>query len=552
LSTLSRTARRVVVLLAVACVHSAPAQLLSVTARDSASLTPLRGSVVLLLDSTGSVVARSLTGSSGQAQIPLLTTARRVRVLRIGYSPHEAPVPASADGIARLELVMSRLATLLTPVRIVGNSRCPRRPDVASALGLWEQARAGIIASLMAREVVPAAMKRLRIRRATDVGHDRVIAQWVTIDSTERTGIPFHAVRSTADFVTKGFAVDSAGRRSLLAPDIDVLIDDAFLLGYCLRLVPPDVTRPKDVGLGFAAAATSRGRVDIQGVLWVDTAARALGDIEYRYVSAGAVNHRQSDAELSFHTMANGLTLIDRWSIRVVGLFADTLAGTVPRDGEADVRETGGELAMARWPDGTAWHASLGTLRVHAVDWQGNPAGGTRLRLSHTDYQAITDSSGNLEMADLAPGPYAAVVADPALTSIDLALDTPIRFTAVRDSIVHDTLTVPTAEDFVAAACLSDRSVTMPLSGSAWVLLRASAADGRPMPRLVMTMSALTSPNTWTEIATGRLGTNGLAAFCKAAIGSTVRFEIRRNGSPPFVLIRELTQKVTIIPIRLP
>src|SRR5690606_13421338 len=114
--------------------------------------------------------------------------------------------------------------------------------------------------------------------------------------------------------------------------------------------------------------------VDIEGTVWVDTVARALRDIEFRYVGL----HRELQAfdpggHIGLAAMTNGMVLIDRWSLRLVGVTQDTVRSPAAiRNPRPVVRnlfhlsESGGELAAARWPGGHAYDAALGALHVRA------------------------------------------------------------------------------------------------------------------------------------------------------------------------------------------
>src|SRR5258705_5466971 len=140
--------------------------------------------------------------------------------------------------------------------------------------------------------------------------------------------------------------------------------------------------------------------------------------------------------------MANGITLTDRWSMRLVSgrrvLDGATLTSTGEVLGARTSRlyatEVGGELAHATWPDGYTWTAPLGTLRLQTVTRRGRPAPGTVVRLDGTDYQATADTAGLLELTGLLPGPYTASILDPRLGALGVSLATPLRFIAVRDS----------------------------------------------------------------------------------------------------------------------
>ena len=95
---------------------------------------------------------------------------------------------------------------------------------------------------------------------------------------------------------------------------IETLIDDAFAQRYCVRITPPDRTRPDHVGLGFEPVDREDGRIDMVGTVWVDTLSRVLQDLTFRYVGLD----RQTSAlgpegRLTFRELPNGVVIIDQW-----------------------------------------------------------------------------------------------------------------------------------------------------------------------------------------------------------------------------------------------
>ncbi|HEV8409521.1 MAG TPA: carboxypeptidase-like regulatory domain-containing protein, partial [Gemmatimonadaceae bacterium] len=329
-----------------------------------------------------------------------------------------------------------------TAVHVRDESNCPKRSDRAAALGLWEQVRAGLLATVVSRESNPASVRLLEFEREM-AGHDDEITKLtVRADSATGTAKSFDSAHSATDFVHNGFSTDSDGTRLLFGPDADVLLDDSFAAAYCFQLAAAVASRPKQVGLAFAAASRLRDRVDIDGTLWVDTSARALREIEYRYRGLpGNTDAFHPGGQISFHQTANGSVMIDRWLIRSLGSVRehDLINGRVVETVRLYPHEAGGELASAAWPDGTMWRASLGTLHIHAES-RGKAAGGYEISLPGTHYRATTDANGDAEIRDLIPGPYTVEVADLATPPAPVRLQKPLTFVAFRDSVLRATI----------------------------------------------------------------------------------------------------------------
>src|ERR1051325_5905442 len=254
--------------------------------RNSTSRQPIPGAVLMLLDQSGAVLGRNITNERGEYRIVLSTGMQRMRVVRIGFRPKEVPLPSAsgAHEAVELDVVMRALPTLLEPVRVLAGAHCPRRSDEATTFALLEQVRAGLLSIVVARAANPAALVRLTFERAMDASGDRIANQTVRIDSTESATTSFNAAHTATDFIQRGFMTDSAKQQVFFAPDAEVLLDEGFAAGYCFRIIDPDRRRPNQIGLGFSAGDRRRNRVDIEGTLWVDTVARALRDIERRYV----------------------------------------------------------------------------------------------------------------------------------------------------------------------------------------------------------------------------------------------------------------------------
>jgi hypothetical protein len=309
-----------------------------------------------------------------------------------------------------------------------------------------------------------------------------------------------------------------------------VLLDPRFADSYCFRIHNPEPARPNQIGLSFASPSRRPARVDIDGTLWIDTLARVLRDIEYRYVGLGRmIEAVRPGGQTFFRQMPNGVVLIDRWSLRGVRRDIDTVQGDETLISPRQIRthfsaaETGGELAEATWPDGASWHASLGKLVVHAADPRRRLANGTTVRLVGTDYSATVDSVGSFQISNLVPGPYALSIVDPRLLPLGIDVPTSFKFTAARDSIVERFINLPTAEDFVAYRCVEARQYDV--AARVYLFGRATTADGRPVEDAIISVLRDFGAGDWRPIPTrARTDAEGFFQLCAAELepGETV------------------------------
>jgi hypothetical protein len=429
---------------------AAVAQNLTGRVSDSLSGQALSGAVVIVLDAQGASLLRRVTDEFGRYRFDLPRQAARVEVRRIGFRPANANVSPSGDDRS-LDFRLMRVPSLLEPVRVLDNASCPRRRDRQAAFALWDQMRSALLATIAERDFDPPVVQRLAYDRVLD-DRDRIAKQSVRADSAT-AGRAFSAVRSAAGFATNGFVADSGSSRVFLGPDADALVDDEFLRSYCLSIAAANADHPGRVGLAFEPARRVLRRIDIAGVVWIDTVRRSVDELEFRY--RGLESYEMAlrpGGWISFRTMANGVPFIDRWYLRVV-VPPDKIAerGYVPR-WRLEVHEGGGEMAAARWTNGAQWRAQLGTVQGRLLR-SGKPLANTGVRLAESPYRAVSDSAGFFRIDRLLPGPYDITVEDDLLQPVGVAMATSRAFVAARDSTADIDVDAPTLNDFVRAQC---------------------------------------------------------------------------------------------------
>jgi hypothetical protein len=528
--------------------------------RDSTSQLAIAGAVISTLDSAGRAGARVLSNERGVFRVFATSPAVRLRVVRLGFRPVELQIPRGGAEV-EVNVAMTRIPYGLQPVRVTGGQRCPRRSDRAVALALFEQAQDGLLATVVARSSKGARMKRLTIERVHDGASERLRRHKVLIDTAANSIASYIAAHSAVDFVKDGFSTDSSEGVTFFAPDADVLLDDGFANGYCFHVMDRVQARPNQVGLGFRSADRKNGRIDVDGALWIDTVARALVDIEFRYVGLPAeVTRLNPGGRVSFREMPNGVVLIDRWMLRLVGSETDSasaatrVAAARPSNrrtappAQAIIRptvtEAGGELARVAWPDGPVWRSDLGRLSLTMMHLDGTPLRATRVRLDDTDYEATTDSVGHLEIDDLAPGPYSVRIADSRADPIGLTVQTPVTFVAERGATATRTVRTQTLEDYVGGLCRKDGNADIgaaPPPGIAWIVGRVSDASGAlpkglvasaPYFRHVGAQAPSSESRTMvSKPASYRIGSDGLFAFCGLPRDTTITITVGRGNT---------------------
>jgi hypothetical protein len=407
---------------------SARAQHVTGVVRDSASREPVPSAVVRLFDASNRELERTITGRDGRYRLDALPSGHELRVVRIGFRPRVVRFQSAAAHDTTLDIVLAALPTLLDAVQVDDQPKCGRRSDRAAAFALWEQARAALLATVVARESRPPTIVAINYDRTVD-RRGRIVRQKVHRDSLP-TNRPFTAGRRVGEFRDDGYADGVASQRTYYAPDADALLDPAFGDGHCFSLREDTSGHPGQIGLAFEPLRDRPGIIDIDGAVWLDVAMPALRTIDFRYTNVEPpIAEAQTGGFVSFRTATNGLSVIDRWNLHLPSIEhiiaaqrregpARRVGGsTLALNGDAgdrwrviDVHDVGAVIAKAVWPDGSEWHAPLGTLHGRAVrpDGVAGVAGvpGALVWLMGSDDSTRTAADGSFELRQLLPGPY--------------------------------------------------------------------------------------------------------------------------------------------------
>lgn len=531
----------------------APAQGLRGTVRDSVSRAPVVGAVVLLLGADGDTVARVLTDARGEYRFASESPRGSIRVLRIGYAPREMRVTGPD---ARADVGLLRLPTMLRPVSVRAAGRCPRRADQAIAFGLWEQARAALLASVVANAQYPSDKRRVRYEQVFDGMSDRIVRHAARIEGGVDAQNSFFAGRSASRFSAGGFTDDRDGERTWYGPDAEVILDPAFAQDYCLALVRAPRGRADEVGLAFTPAVRDRGRVDVAGVVWLDTARRVLSRVTFRYLGVeGPAGRAEPGGTVSYRELPSGIVLVDQWEFLLVGAEVDTAAsdGLVTTTLRPRLSRIGGALAQVYWPDGTLWRASLGEFSGVAARRNGEPATGVTLRLDQTNYRAVVDSAGEFAMPDLVPGPYQVLVEEPRLASLDLLVPTSLTFEAARDSTFRARLVLPTVEELVRDRCTATAASAANATG--FLIGRLFRQDGTTAADVELRLQAQqASGGGLVRSVRTRTADDGTFQWCDSRLqaGARLTLEVPMASGDPLSVAHTITSSLTVMRIGLP
>ena len=453
----------------------------------------IAGVVVLLVDSTGRVVARSLTDERGAYRVAGdAPGSYRIRTMRIGFRPASSEViPLVAGQELTYRVSLASVPFVLDAMRVVGVNACRVRTDTAAATyAIWEQVRTALTATQISTGD--------RTLGATVVTYDRTLAADGRSVRSQQSQLnrsfgaqPWRA-QSVAELRRLGYVVDDAqGGKTYYAPDLDVLLSDAFLDDHCFR-----ISRDRDagrIGLEFEPASNRRELPDIRGTIWLNRNTSELDRLEFRYANVTrAQEDGRAGGEMAFVRMANGAWAISRWSIRMpvleryqAGGFNGAAHSNEVRVSE--IRIGGGELAVMTRARDTIWaRAPLVLSGLIADSSTGRAVRDARVSLRGTAQNGVTDSEGRFSISGVLPGEYAIEVRTASLDAVGAVHQSALTFT---DGLAPLTIRVPVAQQVAATLCGPRRE------SQDGIVLGTVSLRGDTIPPANVSVIA-----TWTEI----------------------------------------------------
>ncbi len=469
----------------IAVAPRASAQRVRGTLTDSVTREPIRGAVVTLTDSAGNMLSRGIADMSGAWSAIAMKGVRGAHIVRIGYRPRDLRLTERDTVImASMQPIPARLGAIAaSDTRI-----CPGNTAASDALELWEQARAGLLASVVAREIKAPRVRLRSYRRTLDPVTRRPVGD--TIEYRDLVADrSFVAARAPWVFAESGYLFEYAGgTRDYYAPDENVLLDRTFVATHCLRVVEGRGPRAAQVGIAFEPIrAEERAEIpDVDGVLWLDRATLQLRALEYHYTNVER-EAREAGGMLDFAQMPTGVPMIERWSIHSPMLAFDDNrpegSRPIPRAERRNVRvlgyrETGGQIAFASWDDGAVWRSTLPHLRGTVTDQSGKPVANAFVWLRDTPDTARTGPDGRWEMPPVPPGRYFVFASDSMLARAAVPRSLPQVAMVFADQAPELKMNFYSRAQVLPSLC--PRNSYRP--GTGVLLARVIDAAGEPVP----------------------------------------------------------------------
>lgn len=353
----TRSVRAGLLLACAAGVRPAGAQAIRTTLLGAGSLEPVAGAFVVVTDTAGHEITRTLTDETGRVTLDVGPGTYRLLVLRIGLARwRTAAVTLAAGDTVTTPIEAPETAVLLSEIAVHAERRCRLQPEEGTgAATLWEEARKALEAT---EWTIAHPVYRFRASRYIRL-YGPVADQPTSDERRQSAGYstwPFVSLPAES-LAAGGFAQpDSQGVVTYYGPDLPVLLSESFLGQHCFRVRRAQGNLQDSlIGLGFEPVETGRGRVDIAGVLWLDQRSAELRELEFRYTNLGRWAGRGATGLVRFERLPNRAWVIRRWSIRMpiphVGpkpLVAGGMVPTAPIDtiGIAGYREEGGWITV--------------------------------------------------------------------------------------------------------------------------------------------------------------------------------------------------------------
>lgn len=361
--TVSGLVARLLALLSIYGTGVLGAQAIRTTLLSAGTHQPVAGAFVVLKDTVGREVVRTLTDEDGHVRLDAPPGAYRLFVLRIGMARWSGPpfILGARDTI-RTPIEAPENPVMLSGIAVRAERRCRVRPEDGSAAAqLWEEARTALEATDWTITHPVYLFQTRRYLRTFGPSGDRPTEEQ-QYQGPGYSAWPFRSLPAES-LAARGFAhPDSSGVMTYYGPDLPVFLSEVFLTQHCYRVEQPKGdSADSRIGLGFDPVERGR-QVDVAGVLWLDRRSSELRELLFHYTNLGGWAGRGAQGRVVFERLPNGAWVIRRWSIRMpiprVVTRPTSMPGiaamTSPVDtvGIAGYREEGGLVTEVRTATG--------------------------------------------------------------------------------------------------------------------------------------------------------------------------------------------------------
>jgi len=500
----------------------------------------IRGAVVLLLDESSAVRARTLSTVQGVFVLRAPSAGTyRIQTLRIGFRPHTTQLFELARDTS-MALSLNQVPVNLPAVTAQEVAGCFENPREGLATSLlWDEAKTAIIAADITIQELNYRFDVMLHSRKYDTREPRELLESLFLRERHQGSRPWSSYPPDT-LELRGYVTPSDSGLRYVAPDLDVLLSPYFTRTHCFRVRDPEQTAPQRLALEFWPLGSIR-RSEIKGVLYFDRATRALQSVTFDYVNLPAtVRTNVAGGEIEFAQLPNGAWILPRWLIRAPVPVRGQLADTVRRAGSAvnvwsylptaipqtdRLRVTGGDLLAVSAGTGDAetplWTRPLSSLSVVVVegdsgDTELRPVAGATVAFAGSPLQEVTDMQGRVAFRGMVEGEYVVEATTPLYAALGLRPERiRVRFPATMAQL-DTTMRVKTLPELVRQACGLDTK-------GAALIGTVIRSDGSPVMRAPVKIDPAAAKRPEADTlgsAETRTGGDGRYAVCNMPKGT--------------------------------
>ncbi len=427
---------------------------------EEGSGTPLAGAVIILADSAGTQVRRTLTNDEGGFLLrPAEAGTYTLRADRIGYASMTSPaLEVAPEAEVIYEMVVPVQAITLANIVVEAESRCVVRPggglDVSR---VWDEARKALVATSFTED---ASFYRYHVMGyARQLGPEARMVENERHNFTDRIQRQTFLSRSVEDLMAEGFLEVEESDSSYHAPDAEVLLSDAFLDNYCLRVQEGEGAADGLIGLAFEPVERRPGRIDIEGALWLEPASSALQWLEFRYAGLDAdVPSRHLGGKVGFMRLPNGSWVVREWYIRVPATAEQPNPSTdMPEHVLVRLLERGAQVTRVLTPEGeTIAEFEPGVVEGIVMDSAYvRPLVRARVFATGTGHSTVTGLDGRYRLVGLTDGIHRVSYRHRALDEVGHTPE-PAEVEVRRGDAAWLPMLAPTQEEVLRSACAQE------------------------------------------------------------------------------------------------
>jgi hypothetical protein len=539
-------------LLAFPCI--AAGQYINGSVVEATSGRPMPGVVLTAYDSARALRGRLLIDERGRFAIAD-SSVRILQFRRIGFAPIDTVVGRSS--ISAIQIRMRAVPVPLQAVTVTNTNLCPRGTASPEGFRLWEVIRDGLLASSVSRGRLPISTELITHSSPLDLESVpmRLSIQAVKLES----GIAaFQLPVSVKELVDEGYLARSEASRRYVAPTEDVLSDESFAETHCLTINDSRLANGL-VGLAFRPVR-GRGKVDIQGVIWVTRSPVELRSVDFTYTGLPrALSRGNPGGVVSFAPMPTGATMLIGWRIKSVvamqpgdsrppgaNVWSKT-AGTY-----SGLTETGVLIARIQWDNTTVWTNSLNAFRgVVREAGGGAPAPDLTVRLFSTPHATRTAADGSFRFDGLIAGRYVLEARQTELEGTGISRMTLVAIDVSAEA-TETTIEIEPAERLLRRLCRGRESEVRFATRNASLSAAVIVLDSTQSARSSATYSLRLERNSAAGAIdlTGAFDANGRAVICGLPPGTLIG--VVEAGSSGHRITRTIGEPSRVEVIRIP